>query len=292
MDKRQVIQGRLISPEDVVLIRQWLVSNAKPNRTRLSRYLCELWGWRNGAGQLKDMACRSLLLKLEVQGHIQLPPRKTASVNGLRNRRVAAIAHDQSSLAGSVSIVQPAELEPVKEVSAEGALFRFLLQRYHYLEHHNCVGENLKYLVRSQAGRPLACLLLGSAAWKAQARDRWIGWSAEQRRRQLHLLTNNTRFLILPWARSLPHLASHLLGEVAGRLSADWQDKYGHPIYLLESFVESERFQGTCYRAAGWIEVGNTSGRSRNDRAFELQVPVKSIYLKPLVADFRRRLAP
>jgi len=187
--------------------------------------------------------------------------------------------------------VQPVQLELVKAASAEGALFRFLLQRYHYLGHHNCVGQNLKYLVRNQAGRPLACLLFGSAAWKAQARDEWIGWSAEQRGRQLQFLTNNTRFLILPWARSLPHLASHLLRQVAERLSADWQGKYGHPIYLLESFVETQRFQGTCYRAAGWIEVGRTTGRSRNDRTFEIQVPVKSIYLQPLRADFRRRLA-
>ncbi len=291
MDRQQVIQGRLIDPSDVVLIGRWLETQPKPNRTRLSRYLCEVWNWRNGAGRLKDMACRSLLLKLEVQGHIQLPPRKTASVNGLRNRQTALIPHEQTPLVGPLRAVEPVQVEPVNPPSAQGALFRFLLQRYHYLGHHNCVGENLKYLVRSQAGRPLACLLFGSAAWKAQARDGWIGWSVEQRGRQLHLITNNTRFLILPWARGLPHLASHLLAQVAGRLSADWQAKYGHPIYLLESFVEAQRFQGTCYRAAGWIQVGLTRGRSRNDRAFALHVPVKSIYLKPLVADFRRRLA-
>jgi hypothetical protein len=187
--------------------------------------------------------------------------------------------------------LQPVSLEPIRESSAQGALFKFLLQRYHYLGHRNCVGENLKYLAWSQEGRPLACLLFGSAAWKAAARDQWIGWSAEQRRHHLGWVTNNTRFLVLPWAWGVPHLASHLLGQVALRLSDDWQKKYGHPIYLLESFVEAQRFEGTCYQAAGWVPVGRTQGRSRNDRDFQLQVPIKTIYLKPLVREFRRRLA-
>jgi hypothetical protein len=291
MNRRRVIQGQLIGPEDVALIRDWLEAHPNSNRTRLSRYLCECWDWRNEAGRLKDMACRSLLLRLEAQGQIGLPPRKTASVNGLRNRQATPILHDQSPLEGPLRGLQPVTVEPIQESSAQGALFRFLLQDYHYLGHRNCVGENLKYLARSREGRPLACLLFGSAAWKAAARDQWIGWSAEQRHRQLGGVTNNTRFLVLPWASGVPHLASHLLGQVTERLSADWQRKYGHRIYLLESFVESRRFEGTCYRAAGWMEVGRTTGRSRNDRDFQLQVPTKAIYLKPLVANFRRRLA-
>lgn len=291
VDRRRVIQGRWIGLEDVTLIRDWLEAHPESNRTRLSRHLCECWNWRNLAGRLKDMACRSLLLKLEGQGQIRLPPRKTASVNGLRNHQAAPIPHDQSPLEGPLRSLQPVAVEPIKQSSAQGRLFRFLLQRYHYLGHRNCVGENLKYLAWSSAGRPLACLLFGSAAWKAAARDQWIGWSTEQRRRHLGLVTNNTRCLVLPWATGVPHLASHLLGLAAVRLSADWQQKYGHPIYLLESFVEARRFVGTCYRAAGWIEVGRTTGRSRNDRDFQLQVPPKAICLKPLVADFRQRLA-
>jgi hypothetical protein len=291
VDRRQAIQGRWIGSEEVALIRNWLEAHPDSNRTRLSRYLCECWNWRNAAGRLKDMACRSLLLKLEVQGQIRLPSRITASVNGLRNRQAAFISHDPSPLEGLLRSLQPVTLERVQASSAQGALFKFLLQHYHYLGHRNCVGENLKYLARSSDGRPLACLLFGSAAWKAAGRDHWIGWSAEQRRRHLGLVTNNTRFLVLPWALGVPHLASHLLAKVAGRLSADWQSKYGHPIYLLESFVEAQRFAGACYRAAGWIEVGRTTGRSRNDRDFQLQVPAKSIYLKPLVADLGRRLA-
>ena len=290
MDPEQVIQGRAIRPEDVALIRGWLDTHPDSNRTRLSRELCAAWNWRNGAGRLKDMACRSLLLKLEARGQIRLPPRRTASVNALRNRQTPQRDLDQSCIEGPLEGLQPVCVRPVAEGSAEALLFKSLLQRYHYLGHRNCVGENLKYLARDRQGRPLACLLFGSAAWKAAARDQWIGWSAGQRRRNLSLVTNNTRFLILRWVR-VPHLASHLLGQVAGRLSADWQQKYGHPIYLLESFVQAPRFAGTCYRAAGWLPVGLTTGRTRNDNRFKPPGPRKVLYLKALRADAQRRLA-
>jgi hypothetical protein len=260
----QVIQGRLIRPEDVALIRGWLEGHPDSNRTRLSRELCAAWNWRNGVGRLKDMACRNLLLKLEARGQIRLPPRRTASVNALRNRQVPQLGEEPCCLEGPLESLQPVRVQPVAEGSPEARLFQALLQRYHYLGQRNCVGENLKYLARDRQGRPLACLLFGSAAWKAAARDQWIGWSEAQRRRNLNLVTNNTRFLIPGWVR-VPHLASHLLGLVAGRLSADWQQKYGHPIYLLESFAEAPRFAGTCYRAAGWLAVGLTTGRTRND---------------------------
>ncbi len=279
-----------MSPEDVALIRDWLQAHPDSNRTRLSRELCVAWAWRNAAGRLKDMAARSLLLKLEARGQIQLPPRRTASVNGLRNRHTRAIDHDQSAMGGPLQSLQPVRVQPVIEASSEARLFQFLLQRYHYLGHRNCVGENLKYLARDREGRPLACLLFGSAAWKAAARDQWLGWSGEQRRRHLSLLTNNTRFLILPWVR-VPHLASHLLGQATARLSADWQQKYGHPIYLVESFVEQPRFAGTCYRAAGWIAVGLTTGRTRNNDGLKPRTARKAIYLKSLRPDALRRLA-
>lgn len=284
-----VIQGRTLRPEDVALIRDWLRAHPNSNRTRLSRELCVAWDWRNGTGRLKDMAARSLLLKLEARGQIQLPPRRTASVNGLRNRHLRPIEHDQSPLEAPLRSLQPVRLQPVSQTSSEARLFQFLLQRYHYLGQRNCVGENMKYLARDRAGRPLACLLFGSPAWKAAARDQWLGWSGEQRRRHLGELTNNTRFLILPWVR-VRHLASHLLGQAAARLSADWQQNYGHPIYLVESFVEEPPFAGTCYRAAGWIAVGQTTGRTRNDDGFKPRTARKAIYLKVLRADALRRL--
>jgi hypothetical protein len=284
-----VIQGRTIRSEDVALIRAWLQAHPDSNRTRLSRELCVVWNWRNAVGRLKDMACRTLLLKLEAQGQIRLPPRRTASVNGLRNRQVPGIPHDQTAIAGPLQLLQPVRVEPVVEGSSEAGFFKFLLQRYHYLGHRNCVGQNLKYLARDREDRPLACLLFGSAAWKSAARDRWIGWNAEQRQRHLGLLSNNARLVVLPWVR-VPHLASHLLGRVAARLSADWQQKYGHPLHLVETFVEQPRFAGTCYRAAGWVQVGLTTGRTRNDDGRKPRVARKAIYLKALTTNAPRRL--
>lgn len=288
MDGPLVIQGRTLRPEDVALIRDWLQTHPDSNRTRLSRELCGAWNWRNGVGRLKDMAARSLLLKLEARGQIQLPPRRSASVNGRRNRHLDAIVHDQSPIEVGLQSLQPVRVEPVAQSSDEARLFQFLLQRYHYLGHRNCVGENMKYLAREREGRPLACLLFGSAAWQAAARDRWLGWSGEQRGRDLGRITNNTRFLILPWIR-VRHLASHLLGQVTARLSADWQQKYGHPIDLVESFVEEPRFAGTCYRAAGWLPVGLTTGRTRNDEGSKPRTACKAIYLKVLNAQALRR---
>ena len=289
MATEQVIQGRPIGSEDLALIGEWLGAFPQGNRTQLSRELCLAWNWRTATGRLKDMACRSLLLKLEARGQIRLPPRRTASVNHLRNRRLAEVAHDQSAIEGSLDRLGPLQVELLAQGSSGSALFNFLLQRYHYLGHRNGVGEKLKYLARDRWGRPLACLLFGSAAWKTRARDGWIGWDAQQRQRSLFLLTNNTRLLILPWVRVV-HLASHLLGLVTARLSADWQNKYGHPIYLAESFVEQERWRGVCYRAAGWRAVGTTTGRSRNDDRSRPGVPIKEVFLKPLLPDWRGRL--
>ena len=289
MEAEQVIQGRRLKAEDIGLVRHWLATEPAWNRSRLSRELCERWNWRNGAGRLKDMACRTLLLKLERRGQIRLPARQSPSPNARRNRQPLDLPCDRTPVECALGALQPVRIEPLGEGHPHVALWRSLLQRHHYLGLRNCVGENLKYLVRDRAARPVACLLFGAAAWKARQRDEWIGWTAAQRQRALPLLANNTRFLVLPWVR-VPHLASHLLGSVARRLDADWGAKYGHGIELLETFVDRERFRGTCYRAAGWLHVGATAGRSRNDRDQTLSVPVKDIYLRPLREDVRRRL--
>jgi Domain of unknown function (DUF4338) len=284
-----VIQGRHLGVPDLEQIRTLQAANPSWFRTRLSRELCELWEWRNDAGQLKDMACRTLLLKLEARGFIRLPPRQAAANNGCRNRSPAVMAHDATVLEAPLAALGPLRVEPVASGSAQAKSFQFLLHRYHYLGHRNCVGENLKYLACDCGGRPLACVLFGSAAWKCQARDAFIGWSATQRQRQLRFLTNNTRLLVLPWVR-VPDLASHLLGHIARRLSQDWQVKYGHPIYLLESFVQADRFLGHCYQAAGWIALGATTGRGRNAPGPSPQGPVKEIYVRALSPDFGQRL--
>jgi hypothetical protein len=199
--------------------------------------------------------------------------------------------HDDAykeQLAASLASLQPVRVQPVTPPSAAARLCRCLLPRYHYLGLRNCVGENLQYLARDRTGRPLACLLFGSPAWKAAARDQWLGWTEEQRRRHLGELTNNTRFLILPWVR-VRHLASHLLALVTARLSDDWQQKYGHPIYLVETFVEQPRFAGTGHRAAGWRPVGRTTGRTRNDDGRRPRTSPRAIYLKVLRADALQR---
>jgi hypothetical protein len=291
METEQVIQGRRLGPEDIGLVRHWLATEPAWNRTRLSRELCERWGWRNEAGRLKDMACRTLLLKLERGGRIRLPARQRPSPNALRNRHTQDVPCDRTPIEVPLCELQPVRIEPLGEGHPDRHLFRSLLQTHHYLGLRNCVGENLKYLARDRHTRPLACLLFGAAAWKAKARDEWIGWTPAQRQCALSRVANNTRFLVLPWVH-VPHLASHLLGRVARRLDADWRVKYGHGIDLLETFVDREGFRGTCYRAAGWVPVGATAGRSRNDRDQTLAVPVKDIYLRPLFPDVRRRLCP
>jgi hypothetical protein len=287
--EEQVIQGRRVGPEEIGLVRHWLATEPGWNRTRLSRELCRRWEWRNEAGRFKDMACRTLLLKLERRGVIRLPARERPSPNALRNRQPLDVPCDRTPIESRLGDLQPVRIEPLGEGHPDLRLFRFLLQRHHYLGLRNSVGENIKYLARDRQGRPLACVLFGAAAWKAGARDAWIGWEASQRQRGLSWLANNTRFLVLPWVR-VPHLASHVLGVVVRRLSEDWHAKYGHGIELLETFVDRARFRGTCYRAAGWVQVGATTGRSRNDRDQTLSVPVKDIYLRPLFPDFRRRL--
>jgi len=284
-----LIQARDLSAPDLARIRTLLREHPSWHRTRLSRELCELWGWRNEAGRLKDMACRALLLKLEARGLIKLPARKGASVNGARNRFPAEFPHEVSPLNAELDALRPLRVEPLASGGSQSGLFQWLLQRHHYLGHRNCVGENLKYLVCARQGRPLACLLFGAAAWRCEPRDAFIGWSDGQRQRQLRLLCNNSRFLILPWLR-VGQLASHLLSLITGRLSADWQAKYGHPIHLVETFVERERFAGTCYQAAGWMGVGATTGRGRNSTGWAPQGPVKQIYLQALSGNFRQRL--
>jgi hypothetical protein len=277
-----------MSTADLALIGQWLQEQPSWNRTRLSRQLCEHWNWRNGAGRLKDMACRSLLLKLEARGLLRLPPRRTASVNGRRNRQLPVMRCEERPVDGSLAQLGRAQLTVV-ESPAEGALFRFLLGRYHYLGYGNTVGQNMKYLVRAPDGRPLGALLFGAAAWKCAARDTWIGWSASQRQQRLPLIANNARFIILPWVQ-VCGLASQALGLAAARVSRDWQGKYGHGIELLETFVAGERFGGICYRAAGWRHVGQTTGRTRNDDGRTRPGPPKEVFVKPLHADGKERL--
>lgn len=288
MEKETIIQGRPTTVADIRFVQNLISSNPSWHRTRLSRELCALWNWRDVSGQMKDMACRSFLLKLEQRGHIQLPVRQKRNGSISQTRHIHYVPHQTEAIDGNLRDLLPLRFEiAVEPVPTQ--LFQYLLSRHHYLGFKRTVGKNLKYLVFDKQQRPLACLLFGSAAWKVADRDRFIGWPSAVREAKLHLTTNNTRFLILPWV-TVPHLASHILGRIARRIRADWMDKYRHPVYLLETFVDRERFRGTCYQAANWICVGQTTGRSRNDRNNTMIVPVKDCYLYPLARNFREAL--
>lgn len=282
------IQGRQLSETDIAWIRKLIHHQPEWHRTRLSREICMAWEWTNAKGELKDMACRTMLLKLDRRGIIQLPVPRTVGVGNVR-KRIPPVLHDTTPIIDSLRELTPLTLEVIC-TSATRALFQHLLASYHYLGFSGSVGQNMQYLIRDRNGRPLACLLFGSAAWKVAPRDEWIGWTAGIRKQSLPLVTNNMRFLILPWVQ-VPHLASHILGRIAQRIRQDWLEKYGHPVYLLETFVEQERFRGTCYQAANWIRLGQTQGRSRNDIYQTLKVPIKDIYVYPLIPNSREVLA-
>lgn len=290
-----LIQGRAIKPEDLSWIRQLISANPRWGRCQLSVHIAQQWDWRNAAGQLKDMAARTLLLKLERRGWLVLPARKRPGTGNHKACQAPPDLEPQLGLCSQTLIGCPlAELLPLQvgvvDSPTQRRVFGSLLQQHHYLGYYRPVGENLAYLIESRSGRPLAGALFGAAAWKCAPRDRFIGWSAQGRQEQLQSVANNMRFLVLPWIR-VPHLASHLLGTLARRLSADWQRKYGHPIYLLETFVERERFAGTAYRAANWFYVGQTQGRGRQGPNPRIRsTSIKDVYVFPLHPRFREHL--
>ena len=286
MDETFVVQGRRITPENIAQIRELLAGNPHWSRWRLSKVLSAEWSWRNANGQLKDMAARSLLVKLNERGLITLPPRRQVPSNRMASRAIQLPLWDKTPVYGPLQSLGPLTIREIGADPAARYQFSSALAEFHYLGYRGTVGENLQYMVMDATGRLLACLLFGSAAWRCRPRDDYIGWTPEQRARNLYLLTNNTRFLILPWVR-VPHLSSRILGQVLRRLSADWENKYGHPIALMETFVERDRFAGTSYKASNWIRLGSTTGRSRQDREHTLRVPIKDVYLYPLCRRFR-----
>lgn len=286
-------QGRTVQRADIEWLQSWIDGHSSWSRYRLARELCTLWNWTTATGKLKDFAARSFLTKLMSRGLITLPPVRTEkrrSHGYVRPLEIPIASLPQASaIASRLADLTPLSLQIPKAGSPEEQLCRYYLATHHYLGFQRTVGENLIFLVRDRQGRDLACLLFGAAAWKTKPRDQFIGWTEDVRPQRLSGVANNTRFLILPWV-NVPHLASHLLAAILKRISADWQLKYGHPLFLVETFVERDRFRGTCYRAANWLKVGHTTGRSRQDRYSTMTVPVKDIYLYPLTPRFRERL--
>lgn len=279
-------RGRVITAEVVAFIRAQLAAHPDVTRRALSRQLCDAWDWRQPNGTLCDALCRSLLLRLHRAGHLTLPPGRWTP--GARQRpQPAPVLIDRTPITGPLAALRPLTVHQVRRTPDE-RLVDSLLAQYHYLGYQYPVGEHLKYLVEAH-GRPVGCVTWSSAPRHLGARDRFIGWSPEIRRRNLRLVAYNTRFLILPWVQ-VPHLASHVLGRMAVRVAADWRVVYGHPIYFLETFVDPARFRGTCYRAANWIVLGRTTGRGKAAPSLAPTRSIKEILGLPLTPDFRARL--
>jgi len=276
-------------PVDVDFIKKQIIDNPNWHRTRLSQELCKIWGWSSPTGQLKDMACRKLLLKMERKNILVLPKLRRISPNVLRNNKIPKVSCPSSPISVDIRSLMPIQVVPVIERTQDSRLFNWLLSEHHYLGFRNTVGANVKYLIKTTDGIPLACLLYSSAAWRTAPRDQFIGWRNTSREQNLKHLANNTRFLILPWVR-VQNLATHILAKINKRISADWLEKYGHPLFLLETFVEQQRFSGTCYQAGSWINTGQTTGRTRDDRNHKIKTAVKSVWLYPLTSRFREKL--
>ena len=237
-------------------------------------------------GKYKDISCRDLLRALDKKGLICLPAARWAPrTPGSGADKVIHVEHDTAPVDAKLRDIMPIRTEIVS-APEDVQLFKTYIHQYHYLGFDRSVGENIKYFVYSNIGTILACLMFGSAS--CADRDYYIGWNREQRARNLVFMTANTRYLILPWVH-VPCLASHVLGAIARRLSTDWEGKYGHPLFLLETYVEP-RFKGTCYRAANWRHVGETTGLGRNSKTGERVLPIKAVLLYPLRDDFRERL--
>lgn len=287
MDWPLKIQGRFVTEAEVNEVRMLLQKHPLWNRSRLSRELCGCWKWRRPDGQIKDMACRELLRKLESRTLIKLPPRQRPGPGRLP--AIEPIEVDQRPVSCRLSDIKPVKIVNASNCADYEKVFNYLVKQYHYLSYGRPVGQNMKYMILGRNERFLGCLLFGAAAWKTEARDRWIGWPTDVRERNLGLICNNTRFLILDWVK-VPHLASHAFGACLRRLPRDWRRRYGTDIAMVETFVDTMRYAGTCYKAANWFKIGQTKGRSRQDRDRKLKVSVKDVFVYPLRRDFRQLL--
>ena len=277
-----------MTPERIEQINKLIQDNPGWHRTKLSQELCEIWDWRGENGRPKDISCRDVLRALDAAGKITLPKRITNGHKIGGTNRVIHMEHDKTPIEGPLSGITPIVLEVVTKADKLKE-FKSYMDQFHYLGCGRNIGENIKYFVYGRDGRPLACLTFGSAAWSCEQRDRYIGWSREQRKATLKYMTNNARLLIFPWVR-VCNLASHIISTVCRRISSDWMAKYGHPLYLLETFVERGRFRGTCYAAANWKRVGITAGMGRNCKIRFGDLPMKDIYVYPLHKRFREFL--
>jgi hypothetical protein len=284
----QLIQGRRLMPEDLALLKGWCQDHPEWSRYRLSRQLAEHWNWRTPTGRLRDMAARHFLAKLQQRGLLELPARK--SKGGRQAARwPAPPSRPATPICCGLDRLEPLVVELIPSRGDRARQLASTLAHYHYLGWRGPVGPHLAYEITDCQNRLLAVLMFTAAALKVAPRDEFIGWSVAQRLTRLEMLAQHSRFLLLPWVE-VPTLASRVLGLVTRRLAADWQVRYQQSVVLVETFVEHQRFAGTCYRAANWRHVGRTAGRGRGDRENRCAQPSKDIYLYPLVRNWRRRL--
>jgi len=273
-------QGKRVTIDDLEFIKQVITNNPNASRRQISSLICEAWNWRQTNGHLKDMVCRGLLLQLERWGYIQLPPVKFRPNNPLANRsKPTKLAIDTTP----ISAYDHIEIKQVRRTPDE-KLYDSLISEYHYLGYVYPIGEYLKYIFFTH-GRPLGGICFSSAVRHLKCRDQFLGWSKAQREANLHFIAYNTRFLILPWV-SIYCLASQLLSNIIKLVSADWESYFNHPIYFVETFVDTERFRGTCYQAANWIYLGKTTGRGKNDQTFRVNRSIKAVWGYPLSENF------
>ena len=281
-------RGKAFNDNDIAFIQELIAQNPGASRWALSRELCRAWNWVQPNGELRDMVCRGMMLELHRAGYIRLPEKKRSPRNPLIDRKKPEpIDIDPAPLQTDLAGILPLEFRQVRR-SPDERLFNSLIEQFHYLGYCHPVGEQLKYIIYAHK-RPIACLAWSSAPRHIGSRDRFIGWTAEMRRQRLRLMACNTRFLILPWVR-VPSLASHILGRMARILPRDWHRVYRHGIHYLETFVDKSRFAGTCYKAANWICLGETTGRGKNDQTRKPNRSIKAVWGYPLIRDFRKVL--
>ena len=281
-------RGRQLTTGDIAFIRALIAAHPDKSRRALSVELCRAWNWVQPNGVTRDMVCRSLMLELHRAGHIELPPVRQVPPNPLaRRRRPAPVEIDSTPIQSTLKELGPLTVRQVRRTQDEPTL-NGLIEQHHYLGYTQPVGEQLKHMVFA-GDRPLACFTWSSAPRHLAPRDRFIGWTPAVRRANIHLIAYNSRFLILPWVR-VPHLASHLLGRLTRRLSSDWQELYEHPVHFVETFIHTERFKGTCYRAANWQMLGRTTGRGKDDQTGRPNRPIKDVLGLPLCKRFREKL--
>lgn len=282
-----IIRKRTITELDLKLIQATINEHWDKGRTQISKILCKKWNWVQENGRPKDMACREILLTLYRKDLIELPRGKHDGRNLKRNLSVPVVETDQTPLQDKLSKLPPVKLKSVRNTSLE-TLYNSFIQQHHYLGYRQIVGQHLKYMAFID-DRPVACLGWGSAAWAVKSRESFIGWNKTAKDQNLHMVVNNIRFLVLPWI-SVKCLASKILALNIKLIKEHWPTIYQHPIYLLETFVERDRFMGTCYKAANWIHVGETKGTSKKGHGHIYHGNIKDVYLYPLRKDFREKL--